>query len=204
MHLLRQAHKISTLKYRTMQMVRDFIFETVYPHWNMETIAEDMGTTEARLRRLVESEKPSFSDLLVLLSLTEIDFGITIRFGNGREVTFFAGDNFGTKEGVEQVLEEDVQYPEVFEADGNFDIEASSLDEELISFCENCMANERVIGSILCEFCITTGVEASLPEQLEPATQITAHISQKTTNPSQGLGDSTDEPTGNLVKESGQ
>lgn len=95
---------------RTITMVRDFLMEEVYHDVDDPQLADEWGITLLHVRNIIASNPPIMHDLLQILSLTSLDFGIVIRDpSTGKEVTFFAAENLADED-KGSVQTEEIQY----------------------------------------------------------------------------------------------
>jgi hypothetical protein len=95
---------------RTVTMVRDFLMEEVYHDSDINQLANEWGMTPLHTRNLVSSEPPIMHDLLQIMSLTALDFGIVMRDpATGKEVTFFAAENLANED-EGSIQSEEVQF----------------------------------------------------------------------------------------------
>lgn len=196
MNSLPKFTELRDLLYRTVKMTRDFILEEVYLNAPVDDLAKDWQKTIEYVEHLTKTPSPELIDLLIMLECSLLDFGITIRDpASGKEITFFAANNLGTKEDREQITEESHQFlsseegipntiPQIHKrVDGSYniddednsyklpneDIEYLGVDgEQSESLCENCCSHNRIPDSMLCHYCLEAGIICHSPEDPNP------------------------------------
>jgi hypothetical protein len=172
-------------------MVRDFLMEEVWHDTPVEQLATEWEVSPNRVDLILGKYSPqgesTMLDLVDLLSYTQLDFGITIRDPvTKKEITFFAADNLASDSTYDQQTEEVVNYEmldkglegipvvntPVKTVDGDYDISDAEFEEihtELgEQLCENCLIEEKIPESMLCQTCTDAGVECHSPESDAP------------------------------------
>jgi hypothetical protein len=144
-----EIHKLLS---RTTKMVRDFLLEEVFHDLTPEQIANELGISDYELSQTMKDDGLIVPDAAGFARAAGLDIGLVIHDpGTGKEITFFAADNFGSKKPFERQTEEFQSYgeppplpvnidgldgipvvnPRTVACDGDFDLD-KELGEDII------------------------------------------------------------------------
>lgn len=104
---LAKDDQIHSLLSRTTKMVRDFLLEKVFHDLTEEQLAKELGQDIHSTRRILSNGELIAPEAAIMCRALGLDMGFVIRdVGTGKEVTFYAADNFGSKKPYETQTEE--------------------------------------------------------------------------------------------------
>jgi transcriptional regulator with XRE-family HTH domain len=122
---LAKDDQIHALLSRTTKMVRDFLLEQVLHGLTDVQLAKELGVSVHYVHGMTGDKELIAPDAAILCRALGLDLGFAIRdVHTGKEVTFYAADNFGSKKDYETQTEEVQHYDDV-------DVEVDDLVEGL-------------------------------------------------------------------------